>query len=100
VTDRCVDGEHLLLGVTSIKEGVHHDPTCVIGAGEHPFIGHDSYVLYRLAQIQHGDRLARMVDGWMYKPKDDLSEALCERMLAGVTASDFTPQRIIKYLNK
>ena len=83
-----------------MREGIRHDPTCIISAGEHPFIVHDSYVAYRLSVVQSGERLARMVEGWVYKPKEDLSEELCERMLEGVARSDFTPRRIIDYLAK
>ena len=100
VTDRCAAGEHLLLSITSVRQGIRHDPTCIVSAGEHPFILHDSYVAYRLAVVQSGERLARMVEGWVYKPKEDLSEELCERMLEGVARSDFTPRRIIDDLAK
>jgi hypothetical protein len=100
ITDICAEGLHLIVNVTSINPTMKHDPACKISAGEHPFIKHDSYVLYRLADIQSAARLTRMVDSWVYRRHVDLSEELLTRMRDGVENSLFTPQRIIRYFKQ
>lgn len=92
VTDRCKDNQHLLLPICSIRDGVHHDPTCVIQAGEHPFIKWPSYILYAKAAQAHSDRIAKLVGGWVYIQKEDCEEALFGRIRAGIKTSIFMPR--------
>lgn len=97
-TDICVNGRHLLANVSTIHDHRHHDDTCTIAPGEHPFINGDSYVVYRMATIGRAERLTRMVDGWMYKAHDDASDALTQRIFDGFEVSRFTPRRIKDYI--
>lgn len=97
-TDVCANGSHLLLNVSTIYDGVFHDPTCEIEIGEHPFVVRRSYVAYQYAQIQSSARLAQMVAGWVYKIHKPASQELTDKMLAGVTDSPFTPRYVKKYL--
>lgn len=99
VTDVCPAGSHLLVNFCSIKPQVRYDATCIVNPGEHPFIKHPSYMLYRMAEIQPAARLTKMVEGWMYKPGEDATDALVAKIRAGVAASRFTPQRIVDYCN-
>lgn len=99
VTDACSNGEHLLLNFSTVKQGVWHDPTCIVEAGVHPFITSQSFVEYRFAQIQSGERLSKMVNGWVYRrARDDVDANLVNSMLAGVTESPFTRGRVKKYV--
>lgn len=41
----------ILLSFTTIRQGLPHDPACVIRPDEHPFIKHDSYVYYREPRV-------------------------------------------------
>lgn len=90
-TEACPAGEHLLLSVSTIQAGIHHDPACMIKAGEHPFITHDSYVVYRRARTTSATLITKCVDGWLYIKKEPVSQALLQRMCAGIMASNFTP---------
>lgn len=98
VTDACAEHKHLLLGFTSLDKAKPHDPACIVPGGCHPFIDRDSYVLYRMAQIQLGDRLRSMVDGWVYMIREPASDELVEAMLEGVARSRFVPRFVQKYL--
>jgi hypothetical protein len=40
-----------------------------------------------------------MVDGWVYKPGVDASDALVEKILAGAQISEFIKKRILQYLD-
>lgn len=100
LTDVNADGEHLLVSVTSIKENQKYDVTCTLTAGEHPFIKHPSFALYRLADVQKAEKLVRMVEGWVYRPHQDISDDLLARLSEGVVKSPFTPRRIITFLKQ
>jgi hypothetical protein len=99
LTDRCAEGQHLLVGVTTLYPDAPHDPACIMAAGEHRFIVHDSYALYRMAQIQPAERLSKMVDGWLYSEHDTLSDELLTKLIDGVAASRFVPRYVKNYLN-
>jgi hypothetical protein len=48
LTEADADGMHLVATVSSVKEGIEHDKTCVLPVGEHAFITKPSYVVYGL----------------------------------------------------
>lgn len=97
-TDRCPGGKHLLLNLSSAKEGLAHDATCEVGVGEHPFVTKPSFIAYRHAQVQAGERIEKLVNGWYYKAHQPASEELTARALAGVSQSIFTPRFVITYV--
>lgn len=97
MNDPCDQHQVLVLNVTSIKEGKYHDPACEINVGDHPFIKHPSYILYRLAETTRSARVGKMVDLKYYIPREDWDGGVFARIAAGIRASDDTPSRIIKY---
>lgn len=97
LTDACREGQHLLVSLSRVKDGVHYDPACVFNAGEHQFVREESFAAYRLARIEPAAKLIRHVKAWDFTPKDDMPNHLVERMCAGIEASDFVPSRILKY---
>lgn len=98
-TDACSEGKHLLVNLSTIYSGAFYDDTCVVQAGEHPFVKAPSFAVYRSAMIQTGDRLTQMVDGWVYKAHHDATDALTARILAGALASRLTPRHVKNYLS-
>ena len=85
--------QFLSVNVTSIEGTKNYDTACVIRAGEHPFIKHDSYVAYRFARLdseQHLENLCKTQ--WIRK--EDCSESLLKRMKEGLRKS----REIPKYL--
>lgn len=99
LTDENPDGEHLLVSITSIPDIGHYDATCLLSAGDHPFIKHDSYVLYRKCEVQRASRISRLVDRKFYIPRDDMSEEVTNKILEGVIESDFTPNFCKSFLS-
>lgn len=97
MTKACANGQHLLLSVSSIKEGVRHDATCEIEVGCHPFITKPSFIFYAKAAQVRSDRLIKCVEGWLYTPKERLADEVFQRVCAGVDASPFTPRWAKKY---
>jgi hypothetical protein len=86
--------------VTSIKRDRACDRTCVLNAGDHPFIDRSSYVLYRLAQHSPSGHIGKMVDKQYYSQKDDFTDAIYNRIRDGLYDSDETRLAILKYAEK
>lgn len=89
ITDRCPANRHLLVNLTTIRAGIHHDPACIVEAGEHPFATERSYIAYRLARTDHAGHLMRCVDGWTFRQKENVSPELLQRICEGVLRSEF-----------
>lgn len=92
LTDRCVDGFHLAVSVSSIKDGIKHDDTCLLDSGCHEFITKHSFVMYGRIQKLRSESIEKCVGGWVYKPKQDLSDDQFVRIAEGVATSPFTPR--------
>lgn len=91
LTNVCSKGRHLIGPIGTIYKDQFHDDTCVIGKGEHPFIKHPSYFIYRRLTILDSAHITRCIDGWVYKKQPNLSAALIKRICEGISKSDFTP---------
>jgi hypothetical protein len=99
VTDE-LDGEFLLVSVSTIREGRFHDSTCEIDAGVHEFIRDRSYAYYRDARVVHGHHLIAMEQGGVFFAKDDMSLGIVDAIASGVELSDHTPNYAIKFYRK
>lgn len=100
LTDACVHGQHLLVSLSRIKDGVHFDEACVFEPGEHRFVRERSFAAYRLARIETAEKLIRHVAAWDFTPKDDMPADLVVRMRDGVERSDFVAARVVNYYRK
>lgn len=99
LNDPCVDGLCLLVMVSSIREGRVHDATCILDDGDHPYIDHPSYIVYRLADTMPAARISKLVELKYYDPRVNMDPAIFARVLDGLFKSDETKQRVIKYAN-
>ena len=97
LTNKCPDGQHLLISICSVVPGRFHDPACEIAIGEHEFITDQSYVEYRFPLIRHGTLICKCVDGWVYRKKADLEAAIFDRVCRGVEVSEFLPKWALDY---
>ncbi|MES0157554.1 hypothetical protein NKJ81_28920 [Mesorhizobium sp. M0018] len=97
VTKKCKDGFHLLFSVSSVKEGVFYDKSCEFAGGEHVFIKHASFVLYRLADQKKAAVIAKLVDKNLYSVKPDLDEKHFKRVCRGIGTSKFVAPWALKY---
>lgn len=64
-----------------------HDDTCLVSVGEHSFLQHASYVDYSHARTEVAAMIEDRVTKGFFVPKEDASEALFQRVLAGVFRS-------------
>lgn len=97
MNDPCGLSRCLVINVTSIKDGRYYDAACVLNAGDHPFIKHPSYMLYRLADTVRSDRIGKFVDLNYYLTKQDWHPDVFQRIIDGIRSSDDTSGRIVKY---
>ncbi len=97
MNDPCPEGQCLVLMITSIKENRYHDPTCVLGVGDHSFIRHPSWVAYRLAEMTSARHIGNMVDKKYFISKDDWTADVFNRIAAGIYSSDDTRRAVERY---
>ncbi len=100
MNDPCAQHQCLIINVTSIKPNRYYDPACVLEVGDHPFIQHPSYVLYRMAETPLASHIGKMVDLNYYLTRDDWGDATFAKIVGGIRASDDTAGRIIKYADE
>jgi hypothetical protein len=97
LNDPCADDLCLLVTITSIVPGRFHDPACVLDRGDHSFLRHPSFVLYRLAATVRAQHICNLVAKKYYLEKDEFPEQVFDRILGGVYISKEVTPRIIKY---
>lgn len=97
MNDECPEGDYLLLMVTTVYASRRHDPACILDAGDHPFLTHESYVVYRLANRSNARHVRRMLEKKVYLTKEDFGGPVFTRIAAGIFASDDCPAWAQKY---
>lgn len=85
----------VLVSFSTIRQGPY-DATRVVQAGAHPFLQAPSFVPYRHARMERSAVLAQRADAGMYIPREPVSEALRQSLIAGLYASPLTPQYLKK----
>ncbi|MAY30406.1 MAG: hypothetical protein CL627_14545 [Aurantimonas sp.] len=83
--------------ITSIKKNRFYDDACVLDVGDHEFITHPSYLLYRLAETDLAIHLSNMVQKRFYLQKQDFRPEVYDRIVDGLRISDELPSRVIAY---
>lgn len=73
----------------------HSDRSCILTAGEHPFVHHDTSAAYGEVQRWTEERLLELVRNGTAKPRQPVSAAVLERMRAGFFASPRTPHAML-----
>lgn len=90
--NRCI-----LANITSIRKNTPYDGTCVLKAGDHSFIKHDSYIFYKQAKIESELHLKKQVDSGIMVPKETISDTLLAKAIQGLEVSIHT-KKFIKML--
>ena len=58
-----------MVSLSTVRQGVPHDPACILYAGDHAFVKHDSYVVYQKARIEEADKVLRGVKSGQLVPQ-------------------------------
>lgn len=87
----------LLVGVTSVRKGLYHDPACLLYPGDHPFLSQDSYVKYQAARIEPAQKLLAGVKCGAFTTKPMLDGVIFARVCHGLTVSQHTTPRALAF---
>ena len=93
----CALGKVVLVSISSWK-GPRCDPTCIISAGHHHFITHDSYAAYNFSDIERCMTIDAGIAQGRFIPKGPLPEPILTSLCEGVLNSRFTPRKVKAYL--
>ena len=97
LTDRCAQGTHLAISITSLDTSKYYDPTCILKQGEHPFIKHSIWVAYHKSEIFTSESIVAEVARFTYMMKEPASSELVEKMAAGISKSKRATPKIRAY---
>jgi hypothetical protein len=86
------NGTFIWVSVYSVKNGIYHDPTCILNGGSHPFLPNKSYIAYNFATFQKMSHLNKMVGLRYYRQSADLDPADLARTRHGMDISLGTPK--------
>jgi hypothetical protein len=78
-------GTALIVNISELRSGA--ETTCVLKAGEHPFITKDSYVRYMSARGPSATDIAQAIKAGKLKPHQTANPALLAKLRAGAQAS-------------
>lgn len=99
MNDPCKDGLCLLVMLTSIKDGRYYDDACVLGFGDHDFLKHPTYALYRMAETALAAHIVKMVDSGYFRCHDRFKPEIFDRLKRGLFSSENTTRSVEKYAN-
>lgn len=85
--------------VTTVREYVFHDESCILSQGDHSFIVKPSYVLYKDLRLIVVDEIARELNVKFFQ-REMLEKDVLDRVCDGIGASDFTPPWAVAYVSK
>ena len=95
-TEPCGRGQQLLVSVTTWTNSLCDD-ACVLDVGDHPFIRHRSWIMYRKARLELAEDLDNGVEIGVFVPRQALEHPVFERVLQGICISRSTPYKIKRY---
>jgi hypothetical protein len=96
VGKKCV----LMVSLSTVRPGVPHDPACILSAGDHPFVRHDSYVVYQRARLEEADKVLRGVKSGQFVPQDTINSAAFARICKGLEESRLTPKKLLDFYHE
>lgn len=95
-TDPCQEGKQLIVSVTTWRNNLC-DGTCVLNEGDHPWLKHRSWVMYRAARIEASETLDNGLSQGLFSAREDMEDEVFKRILSGICDSPHTKRRIKKY---
>ncbi|WP_216822556.1 hypothetical protein [Shewanella sp. WE21] len=77
----------LAVNITSITPVIPHDQSCILKAGDHEFVKHDSYVYYRKADIFSAEKIVNALNDGSFIIHADFDEDTFGKILNGFEVS-------------
>jgi hypothetical protein len=88
----------VIVGVTTLRRGA--DQTVILRRGDHPFLRHDSVVFYGDAQTADVGKMKKNIAAGTILRQQPCSRELLKLIQDGLLASEFTPQKIVRYCKR
>lgn len=85
----------LLVSISSLRDGC--DRACILKPGDHPFIKHESFVVYRSARIEEAGKIVSAVHNNIFQAHHPVSEQVMLRICQGLETSKHTAPKILKF---
>jgi hypothetical protein len=70
------------------------DASCVVQAGEHPWVKHETVVEYEKARVFDLPTQQKVLANKMLRPQADVSRSLLQRIQLGALSSDLAAQKV------
>jgi len=84
----------LMVSLSTVRPGMPHDPACILYAGDHPFVKHESYVLYQKARLEDADKVLRGVKNGQFVAQNPMDGAVFAGICKGLEDSRLTPSKL------
>lgn len=95
-----VDGQVQVVSVSSIPPNNLYDSSCTLFAGEHPFVKHDSWVVYRFARLVEAQLLERKVADGEFIAKPVLDTKVYQFIVDGLLESPQASPKMKQFLRR
>lgn len=86
-----------MVSFSTIRAPLPHDPACEVQAGDHPFIRHASYAVYRDVRIERADHVTAMVHSAVWRLHEPCRPELLARLRAGVCVSRLASREVKRF---
>ena len=87
----------LMVSLSTIRQGVPFDRSCLLYPGDHPFVRRDSYVVYQRARLEAVDAVLRGVNSGQLVPQAALNGGVFATVCRGFEESRLTPPRLLDF---
>lgn len=88
----------LAVNISSIKEGIYFDPSCIVHPGQHPFVNRDSWVVYREAVVMRSERLEYKLASGEIRGHQTATDELFTNVRSGFNTSRLVPTKILRFI--
>ena len=89
VSDPVADADHVVVINMTTDRGI--DPSCILNAGDHPFVGHQTCMRYDMARTVQNSELERFASSGTITLHEPVSEELLDRIRQGAAMSNYIP---------
>lgn len=94
--DKCV----LMVSLSSVRPPMPYDSTCILRAGDHPFVKNDSYVVYQRSRIEAANKLLDGVKQGVLIPQQTMDATVFARICKGLEESQLTPAKHLNFYRR
>ena len=90
----------LMVSLSTIRQGVPFDHSCLLYPADHPFVRRNSYVVYQRARLEAVDVVLRGIHSGHLVPQAALDGAVFARVCRGFEESRLTPPRLLDFYHR